>query len=107
MLPVFEGDEAQVRQDHEANLAECDAVLIYYGAANELWLRSKLRELQKIAGYGRSKPIVIKAVYIAPPDNTGKAAVPHPRCDGHQLGGAPFAGLARAFVSRLKPAQKP
>jgi hypothetical protein len=54
ILPVFDGDEAQVRQEHEVNLTECDAALIYYGAGNELWLRSKLRELQKIAGYGRA-----------------------------------------------------
>jgi hypothetical protein len=67
-LPVFEGDEAQVRREHEANLAECDAVVVYYGAGNELWLRSKLRELQKIAGYGRTKPMLAKAVYVAPPD---------------------------------------
>jgi hypothetical protein len=67
-LPVFDGDESQVRREHEANLAECDAVMVYYGAGNELWLRSKLRELQKIAGYGRTKPMLAKAVYIAPPD---------------------------------------
>jgi hypothetical protein len=67
-LPVFDGDESQVRREHEANLAECDAVVIYYGAGNELWLRSKLRELQKIAGYGRTKPMLAKAVYVAPPD---------------------------------------
>jgi len=67
-LPVFEGDESQVRREHEANLAECDAVIVFYGAGNELWLRSKLRELQKIAGYGRTKPMLAKAVYVAPPD---------------------------------------
>ena len=72
ILPVFEGDEAQVRHEHEANLAECDAALIYYGAGNELWLRSKLRELQKIAGYGRTKPMLAKAVYVAPPESADK-----------------------------------
>jgi hypothetical protein len=73
ILPVFDGDEAQVRQEHEANLTDCDAALIYYGAGNELWLRSKLRELQKIAGYGRTKPLLAKAVYIAPPATPEKA----------------------------------
>ena len=67
-LPVFDGDESQVRREHEANLAECDAVVVYYGAGNELLLRSKLRELQKIAGYGRTKPMLAKAIYVAPPD---------------------------------------
>jgi TIR domain-containing protein/uncharacterized protein DUF4062 len=72
ILPVFDGDESRVRRDHEENLADCDAALVYYGAGNELWLRSKLRELQKIAGYGRTKPILGKAVYVALPDTPEK-----------------------------------
>src|SRR5215204_4957502 len=73
ILPVFEGDEAQIRKDHEENLSVCDAVLFYYGEGNELWLRQKLREVQKSAAFGRKKPIVIKAIYVAPPDNPTKA----------------------------------
>lgn len=72
ILPVFEGDEANLRRDHEENLTDCDAALVYYGAGSELWLRSKLRELQKIAGYGRTKPLIGKAVYVAPPDRQEK-----------------------------------
>jgi hypothetical protein len=56
IVPIFEGDEAEIREYHEENLAQCDGVLIFYGAGNELWLRRKLREIQKAAGYGRSKP---------------------------------------------------
>jgi hypothetical protein len=73
ILPVFEGDEAQIRKDHEENLSTCDAVLFYYGEGNELWLRQKLREVQKSAAFGRKKPIVIKAIYVGPPDNPTKA----------------------------------
>jgi hypothetical protein len=101
-LPVFEGDEAQVRTEHEANLAECDAALIYYGAANELWLRSKLRELKKIAGYGRSKPMIATAVYVAPPDTTDKrrfrtheAVVINPGSAFVPSALEPFVGLLR------------
>jgi hypothetical protein len=54
--PAFEGDERDIREYHEENLATCDGVLIFYGAGNEPWLRRKLRELQKAAGYGRTKP---------------------------------------------------
>ena len=37
-------------------LAECDAVLVYYGHAGKAWVDIKLRELVKAAGYrdGRS-----------------------------------------------------
>jgi hypothetical protein len=72
ILPVFEGDEAQVRRDHEENLSTCDGVLVFYGAGNELWLRAKLREIQKSAAFGRKKPITAKAVLLGPPDGPAK-----------------------------------
>ncbi len=67
ILPVFEGEPAQIRADHQDSLRLCDAVVIYYGQVNELWLRAKLRELQKIAGYGRQEPMRAKAVYVGGP----------------------------------------
>ncbi len=75
IVPVFEGDEAQVRKDHEENLVVCDAILFYYGAANELWLRRKLREVQKSAAYGRTRPLRAKAIYVAPPATPQKRRV--------------------------------
>lgn len=65
--PVFEGDEAEVREYHEENLRSCDAALILYGTASECWLRRKLRELQKSAGYGRTKPMPVVAISLIPP----------------------------------------
>jgi hypothetical protein len=73
IVPVFDGDEAQVRHDHEENLSMCDGVLLYYGAANELWLRRKLREIQKSAAFGRPQPIGVKAILVAPPETGPKS----------------------------------
>ena len=70
--PIFEGDQTELRLDHQENLKNCDAVLIYYGAGNELWLRAKTRDLLKIAGYGRKKPLDIKVVALAPPFDSQK-----------------------------------
>ncbi len=67
ILPAFEGDQTELRLDHQENLKNCDAVLIYYGAGNDLWLRSKTRDLLKIAGYGRKKPLTVKSVCIGAP----------------------------------------
>ncbi len=75
IVPVFDGDEAQVRKDHEENLVICDAVLFYYGAGNELWMRRKLREMQKSAAFGRSKPLRGKAIYVALPETPQKRRV--------------------------------
>ena len=70
--PVFEGDVKTVRKDHEDTLRSCDAVLLYYGAANELWLRAKLREISKIAGQGRSKDFLARLVYVGAPHSDEK-----------------------------------
>jgi hypothetical protein len=72
ILPAFDGDEAQVRRDHEESLALCDAALVYYGAGSELWLRQKIRELQKAAADGRSGPIIDRAIYVGPPEGAQK-----------------------------------
>ena len=61
-----------MRQDHEENLKLCEAALIYYGTAREIWLRAKLRELKKIVGYGRREPIRAKAVLVAGPTSPTK-----------------------------------
>jgi len=71
-LPIFEGDEAEIRQDHEANLRLCDAVLIYYGDSNDLWLRKKLRELQKIPSMDRAKQLLGKAIWVGAPETPQK-----------------------------------
>jgi len=72
ILPVFEGDEASIRLDHQENLRLCEAVLLYYGQVHELWLREKLRELKKIGGYGRTEPMRAKAIYVAEPASPSK-----------------------------------
>ncbi len=72
VCPMFEGDEAETREFHEENLRNCDAVFILYGKAGELWLRRKIREVQKSVGYGRTKPAPLLAVCLAPPKTMEK-----------------------------------
>lgn len=100
--PIFEGDEAEVREYHEDNLANCDGVLILYGAGNELWLRRKLREIQKAPGHGRTKPpppIAICLVGARTPEKerfrTHEATVV-PQWDGFSV------DPLQPFIARLK-----
>jgi hypothetical protein len=72
LVPLFEGNESDIRNDHIENLKICDAAIIFYGKANEIWLRSKMRDFLKISGYGRSNPIPVKAIYLAGPINESK-----------------------------------
>ncbi|MGF1571256.1 MAG: hypothetical protein ACFCVD_24805 [Nodosilinea sp.] len=63
-----------VLPDYEANgvarsetlLKQCEAVLIYYGQASSLWLKRRLLALKKTL-YGRPRPLLAKAVYMADP----------------------------------------
>jgi hypothetical protein len=70
-LPLFEGDEADIRSEHEEALGSCDGVVVYYGAADELFLRKKLRDLQKCAA-DRKQPLRARAICIAPPLTASK-----------------------------------
>ena len=53
-------------------MKNCDAIIIYFGARNDLWLRTKVRDLMKIAGYGRTKPLNTKAILLAEPETRSK-----------------------------------
>ncbi len=71
-LPLFEGDEAAVREYHQEMLTLCDAVLIYYGDADEPWVKVKVMDLRKAAGYGRAAPMRATAIYVAGPETREK-----------------------------------
>ncbi len=65
LLPLFEGDQAQLRQAHIDNLKICDAVIIYYGAGNYRWVGSMKRDLLRLPALGRNKLLIDKIIYIA------------------------------------------
>lgn len=64
-LPLFEGDSEQIREEHYETLKECDGVLIFWGKAKEGWLRTMLRDLNKVFGLGRSRPYKAASLYLA------------------------------------------
>ena len=67
ILPDFDADEALAEKTHRQNLQECDAVMIFYGAARNAWVDVKLRSILKVSGYGRKAKLAFNAVYVAPP----------------------------------------
>jgi hypothetical protein len=104
--PEFVGDEAEIREAHEEYLRICDGVLIFHRSANETWLRRKMREIQKIAGYGRSKPAPLVGICLVGPRTPDKErfrtheAVVIPQWDGLSA-----ADLQR-FLAEVKAAVK-
>lgn len=74
LLPSFEGDESDVRRDHERKLVFSDAVLIHWGEASESWLQGMLLEVRKSLGLGRTKPYPETAVYLDAPETPEKTS---------------------------------
>jgi hypothetical protein len=72
VLPLSEGTETELLDDHRAHLRDCDAALIYCGQAGERWWREQLAELRKAPGYGRALPMRAKAFYFGLPATPAK-----------------------------------
>jgi hypothetical protein len=106
ILPIFDEDEAQARIEHEESLKSADAILIFYGAGNEVWLRRQFRELQRSAGLGRQKPWLARGIYVAGPPTPQKerlrtleATVLHEPPDGFH------ASAVAAFLAEIAKAK--
>lgn len=101
IIPAFDGDQTELRLDHQENLKNCDAVLIYYGLGSDLWLRSKTRDLLKITGYGRKKPLTVKTVCIAEPFTPQKERFRSHEVKVISLAGNSFEALEE-FIKEIK-----
>jgi hypothetical protein len=71
-IPLFEGDAATVRQNNQDLLAECAAVILFYGAGDEAWKRSIGSELKKATAYRGAKPLLASYIYLAEPSTASK-----------------------------------
>jgi hypothetical protein len=72
VIPAFEGDASQVRETRQQALANCDAVILYYGSGDEAWKRAIDNELRKMAGYRGGKPLPARYTYLAEPKTGDK-----------------------------------
>jgi hypothetical protein len=75
LLDIGAGDDAQAIETHKENLAACDAVLIYYGAANQAWFDYQRRGLEKAAVQSReggSGSPLVWGVYVGGPQTPHK-----------------------------------
>ncbi len=106
-LPGFEAEESEVQHIHIQNLRDCDASLIYYGAAGMHWVDFKIRDLQKAAGYRDSRPISVSAVFVAPPFNHRKERFKSVSTDVIRQAEDAFAsGLLTDFVAAIRQAKE-
>ncbi len=94
--PSYEGDIVDLRYVHQENLRRCDGSIIYFGQSSEEWIKTKLQDLLKAPGFGRSKPMIAKAVYFK-----GKKTV---NLDHYKKNNAMVLGNSESFTpEHLKP----
>lgn len=63
LSPLFEGDILNIVETHRQNLVDCDGVMVYCGEKDtDQWLKSKLIDLQKAPGFGRTKPMLAQSI---------------------------------------------
>lgn len=64
--------EAESLQNHKQLLQSSDAVILYYGSADQDWFVNIWRLIQRHSSTGRTKPILAKAIYTGQPPTIEK-----------------------------------
>lgn len=68
VLPVFDANsQAELAEAHRKALAKCDAVLLCWAGAREMWARSQASELGDWHALGRSNKFAYRGVVAGPP----------------------------------------
>jgi hypothetical protein len=76
-LPVSNGTAAEVRQDLEQKLVECDALIVVYGEKTLTWVEHQLLYCNKIAPR-RDRPFLRLGVYDGPPEKKPAVSIRMP-----------------------------
>ncbi len=100
-LPLFDGDSEQIREEHYETLKECDGILIFWGKAKEGWLRTMLRDLNKVKGLGRTQPYKATSLYLAELPDSGKESFRTREASTVRSNGEFDPGVLRPFLAQL------
>jgi hypothetical protein len=74
ILPLNQGEPADIRKDLEANLRDCDGLIVVYGETHVTWVRNQLRQGRKILAQ-REQPLRCLAVFEGPPPEKDEVAL--------------------------------
>jgi hypothetical protein len=74
LLPVFEGPDAEIKSFNGKQLAQCDAVILCWASASEVWVRAQASGLRNWQELGRKQQFSYRAVVAAPPPGSRKKA---------------------------------
>jgi hypothetical protein len=99
MIPLGYVSDVAVREVHETSMVLSDAVIIYYGAVTEHWVRMKLFDVVKARGWGRSLPFRATTVWIDDPPTPQKAV--YDTNEAMVLHASGGIGALKPFLDRL------
>jgi hypothetical protein len=74
LLPVFDGPDAEIKNFNGKQLAACDAVILCWASASEVWVRAQASGLRNWHDLGRTQQFYYRAVVAAPPPGNRKKA---------------------------------
>lgn len=69
--PLSKAEKRELLKDHRDTLRQSHAVVLYWGAADELWFRENLRDLNA-ARSRRRRPFAAEAIYFSQPPCSAK-----------------------------------
>lgn len=72
VVAALEGDPAEVSADHRRNLLECDAVVLCWASASEVWAKAAARELKNWRDLGRAEQFSCRGLVAGPPPGQRK-----------------------------------
>jgi TIR domain len=73
-LPVYQGDVSALQQLEEESILEANTTVIYYGSAQDAWVREKRRRIQNVWAKQSITDGRRRAVYLAHPEDDLKQA---------------------------------
>jgi hypothetical protein len=74
LLPAFDGPDVDIKSFNGKQLAECDAVILCWASASEVWVRAYANGLRNWHDLGRTQQFSYRAVVAAPPPGSRKKA---------------------------------
>ncbi len=63
-LPLFKGEKMKIIDTHRKNLIKAQGILIVFNSNNYNWLKSKLLDILKAPGYGKTNQFLARAIFV-------------------------------------------
>ena len=98
----FEGDIIALRNIHQEKLVECDASIIYMGDSKQEWMQTKLLDILKSPGFGRTKPMKATAVVLDEDQQVTTPLITTSKALLLRKNGVGYQELLEPFLTKLK-----